>query len=119
VTSPGRSELQRARDWSVALAAALDAVAHEVGTLAGRLAAGWPDDHGREWTERLLALRTTLERDAEAAAGFSREVERVADEPVGPRLGGTGARRTDDERGIRIPRLDDRENDRGDDRPVG
>jgi hypothetical protein len=115
VTCPGRSELQRARDWSAALAAALDVAAHEVGNLARQLASGWPDDHGREWGERLLSLRTAVERDAEAAAGFGREVERVADEPMGPRLGGTGARRADDERGVRIPRLDDQ----GDHRPVG
>ena len=110
-----RPELQRARDWSAALAATLDAAAQEVGDLARRVVAGWPDDHGREWGERLLTMRTALERDAEAAAGFGRAVERIADEPVGPRLGGTSARRADDERGVRIPRLDDR----GDDRPAG
>jgi len=41
------------------------------------------------------------------------QVERAADDPTdpppsGPRLGGTGARRADDERGVRIPRLDER-----------
>jgi hypothetical protein len=113
VTSPGRSELQRARDWSAALATALDAAAREVGDLARRLAAGWPDDHGREWAERLLTLRITLERDADAAVRFGLQAERAADEqagvpPSGPRLGGTGARRADDERGVRIPRLDER-----------
>ena len=114
MTGPGRPELQRARDWSTALGAALDAAAREIGDLARRLAAGWPDDHGREWGERLAAVRHTLERDADEAGRWGREVERVADEvdgsgaaPPGPRLGGTGARRAGDERGVRIPRLDD------------
>ena len=113
MTSPGRSELQRTREWSAALATALDDAAREIGDLARRLAAGWPDDHGREWAERLLTLRNTLEHDADAAVRLGLQIERAADEPTdlppsGPRLGGTGARRADDERGVRIPRLDER-----------
>jgi hypothetical protein len=111
VTSPVRPELERVRDWSAGLAAALGTVAGEVGDLARRLAAGWPDQHGREWGERLLTLRTSLERDADAAVLLGRAVERVADgsdaPQAGPRLGGTAARRADDERGVRIPRLDE------------
>ena len=34
------------------IAAALDAAAAEIGDLAQRVAAGWPDAHGREWSER-------------------------------------------------------------------
>ena len=113
MTSPVRTELQRARDWSGALATALDAAARELAHLARQLAAGWPDDHGREWAERLLTLRNTLEHDADAAVRLGLQIERAADEPTdlppsGPRLGGTGARRADDERGVRIPRLDER-----------
>jgi hypothetical protein len=108
VTSPERPELERVRNWSAGLAAALSAVAGEVGDLARRLAAGWPDHHGREWSERLLTLRTSLERDTDAAVSLGQAAERMADGPVtGPRLGGTAARRADDERGLRIPRLDD------------
>ena len=114
MTGPLRAELERARAWSAELRVALDTAAREVGDLTRRLAAGWPDDHGREWTERLAAVRHALERDADEASRWSRDVERVADEtegstgpaPLGPRLGGTGARRADDERGVRIPRLD-------------
>lgn len=118
MTAPG-GELRRAHDWASGLAAALHTAAQEVGDLARRLAAGWPDDHGREWGERLLTLRATLERDADAATRVVAQVEhlqveRWADEPVGPRLGATGARRADDERGVRIPRLDDRADDRAD-----
>ena len=112
MTSSGRPELQRARDWSGALAAALDAAAAEIGDLARRLAAGWPDAHGREWSERLQVLGHTLADDADAAVRLGQAVERATDEPIGPvsagpRLGGTAARRADDERGVRIPRLDD------------
>jgi len=114
-----RSELQRARDWSAALAAALDGVAREVGDVARRLGAAWPDEHGRELGERLVTLRTALERDADAATRLGAQIEQVADEPVGPRLGGTGARRADDERGVRIPRLDDWDNSRENDRVGG
>jgi hypothetical protein len=112
VTSCGRPELQRARDWSSALASALDTAAAEVGDLARRLAAGWPDAHGREWSERLQVLRHTLANDADAAVRLGQAAERATDEPIGhaaagPRLGGIAARRADDERGVRIPRLDD------------
>jgi hypothetical protein len=117
MTGWGRSELQRARDWSAVLAAALDAAAREVGDLARRVGAAWPDEHGREWAERLATVRNTLERDADAATRLGSQIERVADEPSGPRLGGTGARRADDERGVRIPRLDDRGDDRVDPSP--
>jgi hypothetical protein len=106
------SELERARDWSTALATALDAAAREIGDVARRFGAAWPDDHGREWGERLAALRTALERDTDAATRLGAQIERVAGEQVGPRLGGIGARRADDERGVRIPRLDGSENDR-------
>jgi len=44
---------------------------------------------------------------------------RVGSVPPGPRLGGTGARRADDERGVRIPRLDDWDNSRENDRVGG
>ena len=111
MTSPDRPELQRVRNWSVGLAAALGTVAGEVGDLARRLGAGWPDHHGREWSERLLTLRTSLEHDTDAAVRLAQAADRVAVGPVGsaagPRLGGTAARRADDERGVRIPRLDD------------
>lgn len=108
MTSPEGPELERVRNWSAGLGAALGTVAEEVGDLGRRLAAGWPDHHGREWSERLLTLRTSLERDTDAAARLAQSADRVADGPAtGPRLGGTAARRVDDERGVRIPRLDD------------
>jgi hypothetical protein len=116
----GRPELQRAREWSAALAATLDEVRQHVDAAARRLVDGWPDAHGREWSERLLLLRRSLNREADAAAELGRAVDRVPDDPgppdqdvdghsavPGPRLGGTDARRADDRRGVRIPRLND------------
>jgi len=57
-------------------------------------------------------LRHTLANDADAAVRLRQATERATDEPIGPaaagpRLGGIAARRADDERGVRIPRLDD------------
>jgi hypothetical protein len=91
---------------------ALDAAAEEVGDLVRRLAVGWPDAQGRDWSDRLRSLRHTLQQDSDAAARLGQAIERTAEEPIGPppggpRLGGTLARRADDERGVRIPRLDD------------
>jgi hypothetical protein len=108
----GRAELLRARDWSGALAAILDTAAEEVGDLVRRLDVGWPDARGGEWSDRLRALRYSLQRDADAAVRLGQAIEWATDEPVsptpgGPRLGGTAGRRADDERGVRIPRLDD------------
>jgi hypothetical protein len=126
VTGPGRPELQRARQWSVALASALDEVTREVGGLARRLADGWPDSQGQEWTERLLQVRRALERDVDAAAEWGRAIDRLPDDPdpsapagvadgrpFGPRLGSTEGRRVDDGRGVRIPRLNDPADDAG------
>ncbi|MBL8927789.1 MAG: hypothetical protein JNM77_16390 [Pseudonocardia sp.] len=113
MTSPEGPELERVRNWSAGLGAALGTVAGEVGDLGRRIAAGWPDHHGREWSERLLTLRTGLERAGDAAARLAQAADRGVDGPVGPatgpRLGGTAARRAADERGVRIPRLDDPE----------
>jgi hypothetical protein len=115
--NPGRPELNRAREWSAALASTLDDVAEQVGVAARRLTAGWPDARGAEWADRLAGLRRTLEREATAAAELVRAVDGASDEddpsapgvdpyagPVGPRLGGTDARRAGDGRGVRIPR---------------
>ena len=118
--SLARPELDQAREWSAALAATLDDVAEQVGVAARRLTEGWPDAHGVEWADRLVHLRRTLEHEAVAAAALVRAVDQVPDEddapaldaganavPTGPRLGGTDGRRTDDGRGVRLPRWDE------------
>src|SRR6185437_5941741 len=81
VTSAQRSELRRARQWSAAVATALDEIADHVGAAARRLAEGWPDDRGREWTKRLVALHGALRRDASAADQLGRAIGQVADDP--------------------------------------
>jgi hypothetical protein len=90
-----------------------------VGHLADRLDASWPDARGREWTERVHRMRRSLGSEADAAAELGRAVARIADAlaggppplglraPAGPRLGGTEARRAEDDRGVRIARLDE------------
>ena len=101
-----------ARQWSAALTTTLDEVTARLDTVARRLADAWPDARGQEWAHRLHVLRRALESDADAAAEFGRAVDRLADMPAGPvadgpRLGGTGAWRVDDRRGVVIPRLND------------
>ncbi len=119
-------ELARARQWSSALAWALDDVSARLDSVVRQVAEGWPDAHGAEWAERLVAVRRTLAHDADAAAELGRTIDRVAQhvavlsdgpsaEPYptlhpdvsGPRLGGTSGRRVDDERGVTVPRLSD------------
>ena len=119
MTAAQRSELQRAQQWSAAVAAVLDEITDRVGTAARRLSDGWPDARGREWTERLVVLHHALRRDADAAAALGQAIGHAADDPSaddptddgppssGPLLGGTSARRVDDRRGVTIPRLND------------
>ena len=113
-----RPELQRARQWSAALATALDEVAEQVAAAALRVADGWPDARGREWSDRLVLLRRVIDRDADDAHELGRTIDRVADvtataagDPltgaVGPQLGGFGGQHVDDRRGVTIPQLND------------
>ena len=100
------------RRWSAALTIALDEVAGRIDAAARRLADAWPDARGDDWVHRLQVLRRAVERDADAAAEFGRSVDRLAGRtldptPDGPRLGGTGAVRVDDRRGVTIPQLND------------
>ena len=119
---PQRAELHRAQQWSAAVVRTLDEMTDHVATAARRLAEGWPDARGREWTERLLVLRHALRRDAAAAAELGRAIEVAADDPSsddgppsygGPLLGSTGGRHVDDRRGVTIPRLNDGPDDGG------
>lgn len=102
-----------ARRWSATLTAALDEVTGRIDAVSRRLADAWPDARGEEWVHRLRVLRTALERDADAAVGFSRAAEGLGDPTGGdprlggPRLGDTGAVRVDDRSGVTIPRLND------------
>jgi hypothetical protein len=109
------AELERARQWSTALAAALEEVTEQIDAAARRVADGWPDPRGRDWIDRLLLLRRNIDRDAADADELGRAIDRVAEvtageDPaggVGPQLGGFGGRHADDRRGVTIPQLND------------
>jgi len=105
------SALDGARQWSTSLTTVLDEVSRGIDAVARRLADAWPDARSDDWVHRLQVLRRAVERDADAAAEFGRSVDRLAGPfdptPDGPRLGGTGAVRVDDRRGVTIPQLND------------
>jgi hypothetical protein len=96
--------------WATNLADSLDDIGRRLARLAESVAGDWPDQGGREWTERAARLRSEL---AEQAAAAGRLGERTApDDPgaagteaPGIRLGDTGGYRVDDERGVRIAEL--------------
>jgi hypothetical protein len=96
--------------WATNLADDLDDIGRRLARLAESVAADWPDQRGREWTERAARLRSEL---AEQAAEAGRLGDRMApDDPgaagieqPGIRLGDTGGDRIDDERGVRIAEL--------------
>jgi hypothetical protein len=96
--------------WATNLADTLDDIGRRLARLAESVAGDWPDQGGREWTERAARLRSEL---AEQAAVAGRLVERnVPDDPgvarterSGMQLGDTGGYRVDDELGVRIAEL--------------
>ena len=96
-----------ARYWSATLTAVLDEVAGRIDAASRQLSDAWPDARGDEWVQRLRDLRSAVQRDADAAVEFGRAVDRLAPAVDGPQLGGTGAARVDDRRGVTIPRLND------------
>jgi hypothetical protein len=88
----------------------LDDIGRRLARLAESVAGDWPDQGGRDWTERVARLRSEL---AEQAAVAGRLGERTApDDPgatgaerPGIRLGDTDGYRVDDQRGVRIAEL--------------
>jgi hypothetical protein len=127
MTSRGRPELQRVGDWASALALTVHELDAQVRDVTRRLEQAWSDGQGDELSERLRRLSRVLDSEAGSATEFGRAVRGAADASVGvdvdadgreslpdqglpasgPRLGRTDARRAGDERGVRIPRLDD------------
>jgi hypothetical protein len=119
---PDADALRGAARWCVRLAEALDDVGRRAGALADEISRDWPDDRGREWSERSWLLRGTLDRAAaeatELGAAFARAAAGTGIGPLpglptsggrrpGMRLGDTGASRVDDELGMRIAELPD------------
>jgi hypothetical protein len=131
MTSCRRLELQRVGDWAAALALTVHELDAQVRDVTRRLEQAWSDGRGDELSDRLHRLSRVLDGEAASATEFGRVVHRVAEASVdvahdvdvdaddgqslpdqgvatsGPRLGGTGARRAGDDRGVRIPRLGD------------
>ena len=116
---------ERVADWGNVLATTLQAIAPHLERLAGDLQRVWPDDRGRECTERLGLLRCELDRQVGASERLARAASRLAHDLVcaaevgtvgfssgvsrrhGPRLGGTESDRVEDGRGMRISQLPD------------
>jgi hypothetical protein len=114
---PGPADLRAAAQWWTRLAEALLDAGPRVAQLAEQIGRDWPDDHGREWAERITYVRAELGREAVTAAELGAEYARrsadaelpggVAGRRPGARLGGTDAHRVDEERGMRIAELPD------------
>jgi len=102
--------------WLRALGSRLDDATRLVERLAGIIDESWRDDRGHDWADRLGLVRGELAREAIAchglAGGLTRVVEELAsarceaaEQPWGPLLGDTAARRANQDRGMRIATL--------------
>jgi hypothetical protein len=103
--------------WCARLAEVLGEVGRRAVALGDLVAGDWPDARGREWAERTSQLGASLGREAATVEELGEAYARQALDTPGPsfpglgrhpgmRLGGTDARRVDDERGMRIAELD-------------
>ncbi|GAA2569423.1 WXG100 family type VII secretion target [Pseudonocardia hydrocarbonoxydans] len=114
--------LRAAAGLVLVTAARLQEALPGLGRVIDDVAGDWSDDAGRAWAERARLVRRVLDRELEATVAVGRLLAAAATGPVdasvdgpvasgpsgsGPRLGGTGARRVDDERGMSIARLSD------------
>jgi hypothetical protein len=103
-----------------AVAARLHDVLPELARVVVEVGSAWPDGRGREWTERASLVHRSLTRDLDAVLAGIRAAEAlVPGAPLpragarsqargpGPRLGDTEAERAADERGMRVPTLDE------------
>jgi hypothetical protein len=107
-------EPEDAARWCADVAAVLFAASDRTARLAVGIAEDWLDDRGREWAERVALLRRELDRSAEDAAEQGRRLADSGTAPLiaptgpargGPRLGGVGGIRTEDDTGMRIAEL--------------
>jgi hypothetical protein len=108
--------VEQAVRWLRGLGPRLDDATRLVARLAGIIDESWRDDRGRDWAERLGLVRGELAREAIACQGLAGGLTRVAEElasarcggveqPWGPVLGDTTARRANPDRGMRIATL--------------
>lgn len=117
-----------ARRWCADATEVLRDATVRAGRLATAVATDWLDDNGREWAQRITALRRDLadtahEADELAArlrepdgtdpelgralAAALRAGSAVSRDGRGPRLADTSGARVDDERGMHIAQLPD------------
>jgi hypothetical protein len=108
--------VEQAVRWLRALGSYLDDATRLVERLAGIIDESWRDGRGRDWADRLGLVRGELAREAIACQGLAGGLTRVAEElasarceageqPWGPLLGNTAARRANPDRGMRIATL--------------
>lgn len=115
------------RQWCIDAAEVLRDAASRAGHLGAAVATDWLDERGREWSERITALRRELAdachqadelaarlrdpdgRESEVARAMAVAVRAAsaASRGSGPRLGDTSGVRVDDEHGVHIAQLPD------------
>jgi hypothetical protein len=97
--------------WTVNLTDTLDDIGRRLARLAESVAGDWPDQGGRDWTERAVRLRSELAEQAAVAGRLGGEGTppdgpgATGAERPGIRLGDTDGYRVDDQRGVRIAEL--------------
>jgi hypothetical protein len=116
-----------ARQWCIDATEVLRDAATRAGRLAAAVAVDWLDDHGREWAERIDALRRDLTDASERAEDLAQQLRDLdpADPGLGsalaaalraasatsrgsgPRLGDTSGMRVNNEHGVHIAQLPD------------
>ena len=96
--------------WATNPADTLDDIGRRLARLAESVAGDWPDQGGRDWTERAARLRSELAEHAAMAGRLGERTgpydpEAASTGRPGIRLGDTDGDRVDEERGVRIAEL--------------
>jgi hypothetical protein len=89
------------------LAQQLAEAAAEADRVSRLVAESWWDERGRAIADRLSRVGRELDAQAQRAARAAEEVAALLAAAPAPRLPGTGARRENEERGVRLPLFDD------------
>jgi hypothetical protein len=91
-----------------------DALAHQLADAAAEanrisrlVTDSWWDDRGRALADRLARVGHELDLHADRVARVAEEIADLLAAAPAPRLPGSGARRENEERGVRLPLLGD------------